>query len=57
MLDKSIPQVRRSMQVRRKHMQHLVYESILRMSVKTDRLVARLARRTVTADADRKGYT
>ena len=57
MLDKPISQVRRSMQVRRKHMQHLVYESILRMSMKTDRLVARLARRTVTAGADRKGYT
>ena len=55
MTDKYISQMRRSMQMRQKHLQRLVYESILGMSMKTDRLVERLVRRTVTAGAGRKG--
>jgi hypothetical protein len=49
MADKSAVQMRRSMQMRKKHLQRLVYESILGVSMKTDRRVARLVRRTVTA--------
>ena len=55
MPDKSFLQMRRFTQVRRRHLQQPVYESILGMAMNTDRLVTRLLRPTFMAVAGRKG--